>query len=67
MSVTNKKEELLVNAKRAQEIASSPVMANVTYNGERIYIEQVDEQSGTALIHPLHAPNNKQRVAVSSL
>ncbi|ANB60517.1 small acid-soluble spore protein H [Anoxybacteroides amylolyticum] len=56
-----------MNAKRAQEIAASPVMANVTYNGERIYIEQVDEQNGTALIHPLHAPNNKQRVAVSSL
>lgn len=62
-----KKAGVLMNTQRAQEIAASPIMANVTYNGERIYIEQVDEQSGTALIHPLHAPNNKQRVAVSSL
>ncbi|MBB5325302.1 small acid-soluble spore protein H (minor) [Anoxybacillus tepidamans] len=56
-----------MNAKRAQEIAASPVMANVTYNGERIYIEQVDEENGTAIIHPLNERNNKQKVSVSSL
>lgn len=56
-----------MNAQRAQEIASSQVMANVTYNGESIYIEHVDEQNGTATIHSLNEPNKKQSVSVASL
>ncbi len=56
-----------MKAQRAQEIASSPIMANVTFNGEGIYIEHVDEQNGTATIHYLDTPNNKHSVSVSSL
>jgi small acid-soluble spore protein H (minor) len=56
-----------MNAQRAQEISSSPMMTNVTYNGESIYIEHVDQQNGTATIHPLDEPNNKQSVSVTSL
>lgn len=56
-----------MNAKRAQEIANSPIMANVTYNGERIYIQQVDEQNNTAKIYPLDNPNQKQTVSVENL
>jgi small acid-soluble spore protein H (minor) len=56
-----------MNAQRAQEIASSPIMANVTCNGEKIYIEHVDEQNGTATIHSLDSPNNKQSVSVTNL
>ncbi|WP_077214966.1 small acid-soluble spore protein H [Bacillus dakarensis] len=56
-----------MNAQRAQEIASSPNMANVTYNGEGIYIEHVDETNGIATIHSLNEPNNKQSVSVTSL
>jgi small acid-soluble spore protein H (minor) len=56
-----------MNAQRAQEIASSPIMSNVTYNGTRIYIEHVDEQNGTATFHPLDEPNNKQSISVTSL
>ncbi|WP_338452616.1 small acid-soluble spore protein H [Niallia oryzisoli] len=56
-----------MNVQRAQEISSSPIMANVTYNGESIYIEQVDEQNGKATIHSLEEPNNKQSVSVTSL
>lgn len=56
-----------MKAQQAQEIASSSIMANVTYNGESIYIEHVDEQNGTATIHPLNDPNNKQSVSVTSL
>ncbi|ULM96159.1 small acid-soluble spore protein H [Peribacillus frigoritolerans] len=56
-----------MNAKRAEEIASSPNMVNVTYNEESIYIEHVDEQNGTATIHPLDDPNKKQSVSVTSL
>ncbi|MFP3124861.1 small acid-soluble spore protein H [Ectobacillus funiculus] len=56
-----------MNAQRAQEISSSPIMAKVTCNGERIYIEHVDAQNGTATIHCLDNPNNKQSVPVSNL
>lgn len=56
-----------MNAQRAQEIASSQIMANVSYNGESIYIEHVDQQNGTATIHSLAEPNNKQSVSVTSL
>ncbi|ETT82193.1 small acid-soluble spore protein H [Viridibacillus sp. FSL R5-0477] len=56
-----------MNAQRAEEIASSPIMANVTYNEESIYIEHVDKQNGTATIHPLDEPNKKQSVSVTSL
>jgi small acid-soluble spore protein H (minor) len=56
-----------MNAHRAQEIASSPDMVNVSYNGSRIYIEHVDEQQGKATVHPLDEPTNKQSVSVDSL
>ena len=56
-----------MDAQRAQEISFSPVMAHVNYNGQMIYIEHVDQQNGTATIHSLDDPNNKQNVAVSSL
>ncbi|QGQ44574.1 small acid-soluble spore protein H [Metabacillus sediminilitoris] len=56
-----------MDSQRAQEIASSATMANVTYNGQNIYIEHVDQQNGTATIHPLDNPNEKQSVSVSSL
>jgi small acid-soluble spore protein H (minor) len=56
-----------MDAQRAQEIASSPTMVNVTYNGTPIYIEHVDQQNGQATIHPLNEPNNKQSVSVNSL
>jgi small acid-soluble spore protein H (minor) len=56
-----------MNGQRAQEIASSPDMVNVTYNGTRMYIEHVDEQKGIATIHPLDDPNNKQSISVTSL
>ncbi len=56
-----------MDAKRAQEIADSPVMANVTYNGTRVYIEHVDQGKQTATIHPLSNPNNKFSVPVDDL
>lgn len=52
---------------RAKEIASSPIMANVTCNGTPIYIESVDEHSETANIHPIDEPEDKQQVSLSSL
>ena len=67
ITIENQKEVAKMNAQRAEEIASSPIMANVTYNGESIYIEHVDEQNGTVTIHSLDEPNNKQSVSVTSL
>ena len=56
-----------MNKKRAKEIASSPIMANVTYNGTQIYIEGVNDNKGTAYIHPLNQPKNKQEVSLTTL
>ncbi|MBT2737821.1 small acid-soluble spore protein H [Neobacillus sp. C211] len=56
-----------MDVQRAQEISNSSTMANVTYNGTRIYIEHVDKQNGTTTIHSLDEPNSKQSVSVSSL
>lgn len=57
----------MMNKQRAQEIAASPVMTNVTYNGVQIYIQNVDENNETARIFPLSEPNDEQEVPVSSL
>lgn len=57
----------MMNKQCAQQIAASPVMANVTYNGVQIYIQNVDEANETARIYPLNEPNNEQEVPVSSL
>jgi small acid-soluble spore protein H (minor) len=56
-----------MNTQRAQKIAASPVMANVTYNGVPIYIQRVDEKNETARIYPLNEPGNEQEVPVSNL
>lgn len=56
-----------MDTQRAQEISRSRVMANVTCNGRQVYIEHVDQQNGTATIHHLDDPNNKQSVSVSNL
>ncbi|MFC0524299.1 small acid-soluble spore protein H [Pontibacillus salicampi] len=52
---------------RAKEISSSPVMANVSYNGVPIYIQHVDEQQQSARIFPLDYPENEEDVPLSSL
>jgi small acid-soluble spore protein H (minor) len=56
-----------MNKQRAQEIAASPVMANVTYNGTPIYIQGVDEKNETARIYPLDIPENEQEVSLNNL
>lgn len=56
-----------MDKRRAEEIASSPVMANVTYNGTPIYIENVIENKASANIHPLNQPGYRQEVPVTSL
>lgn len=57
----------MMDPKRAKDIASSPVMVNVTHNGVPIYIESIASDSATAYVHPLNQPNNRQKVNISSL
>lgn len=52
---------------RAKEISSSPVMANVTYKGTPIYIENVIEGSSSANIHALNNPGKSMEVPLTNL
>jgi small acid-soluble spore protein H (minor) len=56
-----------MDQKRAKEIASSPVMVNVSYNGTQIYIENVNGKNNSAYIHPLNQPGNRQEVPLTTL
>ncbi|MCJ8013628.1 H-type small acid-soluble spore protein [Paenibacillus sp. KQZ6P-2] len=56
-----------MNVQRAQEIASSPVMANVLCYGIPIYIQHVNEQSETARIYALNKPEEEREVPLYSL
>lgn len=56
-----------MNVQRAQEISESPVIAKVLYNGERVYIQHVDADNGTARIYPLDDPQKEQDVPLAHL
>lgn len=56
-----------MNVQRANEIAASPVMADVIYNGVPIYIQHVDEDKGTARIYSLDNPENEKEVSLAKL
>ncbi|MCU9613398.1 H-type small acid-soluble spore protein [Caldibacillus lycopersici] len=56
-----------MNRLRAEEIASSAAMHNVTYNGKRIFIQQVNNQSETARIYYLDEPQNEFEVQLVNL
>ena len=56
-----------MNKQRAQEIATSPILANVTYNDVPIYIQNVNENNETARIYPLNDPENEQNVPLTNL
>ncbi|KUO77495.1 MAG: hypothetical protein APF77_02915 [Clostridia bacterium BRH_c25] len=56
-----------MDKRRAKDIAASPVMTSVTYNGTPVYIENVNETNGTANVHPLNQPKNRQEVPLTSL
>lgn len=56
-----------MDSTRAQEIASSPVMANVLCDGVPVYIQHVDEQNETARIFPLDHPEDEREVPLYTL
>ncbi|HAM81457.1 H-type small acid-soluble spore protein [Ornithinibacillus bavariensis] len=51
---------------RAEEIAQSPEMKQVTYNGKPVYIQRVNE-NGTARIFPLDEPQREFDVQLTNL
>jgi small acid-soluble spore protein H (minor) len=55
-----------MDAKRAREIAASPDMVNVKYNGVPIYIESVMNDN-MAMVHSLGNPSYRQQVNLSNL
>lgn len=56
-----------MNKQRAQEISKSTEMANVTYEGQQVYIQHVDLERETARIYPLAQRENEQEVPVNAL
>jgi len=56
-----------MDTKRAKEIAASPEMVDVKYNGQSIYIENVNKNKNTAVIHELDNPNEKHEVPINHL
>jgi small acid-soluble spore protein H (minor) len=56
-----------MDIKRAKEIINSPIMANVSYEGNLIYIDSINDNSKTASIHLLNQPGSEQEVPVASL
>lgn len=56
-----------MNNQRAREIMESPETINVTYNGEMIYIQNVDDTNDTARVYPLNNPEAEQDVPLRML
>jgi small acid-soluble spore protein H (minor) len=56
-----------MDKRRAAEISSSQAMINVTYDGNPIYIENVNPNKETASVHSLDRPEYSQEVALSQL
>lgn len=56
-----------MNQNRAKKIVSSPTMVDVSYNGTPIYIDSVNSIKGTATIHPLEQPGDRQEVLLTNL
>ncbi|GAA0465243.1 H-type small acid-soluble spore protein [Alkalibacillus silvisoli] len=52
---------------RAEEISVSPEMKNVQYNGENVYIQNVNAQNNTAHIYYLEEPSYEFDVQLSHL
>jgi len=52
---------------RAKQIATSPVMADVTYDGRSVYIENVNPVKDTASIHFLDQPHVSREVHLTQI
>lgn len=52
---------------RAKDITSSLEMVDVTYHGEKIYIQTIDLEKNTARVHPLEESELVQEVLIDEL
>ncbi len=48
-----------MNRQRAEEIAQTADMKNVTYNGKQVYIQHVSDQGDTARVFALDDTENE--------
>lgn len=56
-----------MNVERAKEIIMSPKTIQVLHEGEKVYIQTVNEEMELARIHPLDKPEYIQDVPVNEL
>ncbi|SDY62930.1 H-type small acid-soluble spore protein [Thermoactinomyces sp. DSM 45892] len=56
-----------MDIQRAKEIIASPKTIHVNYNGNSIWIDQVNEDGVTATVHIQGAHQEKQQVRLSDL
>ncbi|MDY0409684.1 H-type small acid-soluble spore protein [Virgibacillus soli] len=56
-----------MNRMRAEEIANSPDLQHVVYNGKRVYIQNVNSESDTARVYYLDDPSNEFDAQLSNL
>jgi small acid-soluble spore protein H (minor) len=57
----------MMNIQRAQEISQSSKKTTVTHNGKNVYIQHVDQNSGTARVFPVDKPEHEATVSVHEL
>lgn len=57
----------MMDNQRAKDIVSSPAMANVTYNGTKVYMESLNESDQCCIIHFINQPVTKLNVPLSDL
>ncbi|WP_438347529.1 H-type small acid-soluble spore protein [Paenibacillus sp. FA6] len=55
-----------MNKQRAIEISESPIMENVTYQGNPVFIQHVNDD-GTARVYPLDKSEQEQTVSLENL
>lgn len=56
-----------MNVARAKEILNSPEEIVVHYQGEPVWIQQVDEKEGTARVYKKSNPEQEETVSVAEL
>ncbi|SDL92411.1 H-type small acid-soluble spore protein [Sediminibacillus halophilus] len=56
-----------MESQRAKAIRQSQDLIKVTYQGNPVYIQEVDEQNGTAQVYALENPESKQQVSIEQL
>ncbi len=61
------KEANFMDINRAMEIVSSPDMANVTLFGQPVFIENINRNNETAVIHLVDQPHKSREISLEYL